>query len=138
MYAKLVAYTEVAVRDKYGCIKVPRDHESGLWVKDLKHKKRKFESADDEQTRSKRLYLDKDKINLLNQIPIRWRTQFSFEERLEQLRGYYTIAKDLKVSRKLDSGLGEWLHHQRNKYLKDDRKFMREEYPQMVAIGYQF
>ena len=57
---------------------------------------------------------------------------------MEQLRGYNTIAKDFKVPRNLESGLGEWLHHQRNKYLKKDREFMREEYQQMVAIGYKF
>ena len=69
MYAKLVEYAEVAEKDKYGCIKVPRDHELGLWVKDLKNKKRKFESADDEQTRNKRLYLDKDKSTSSTRYP---------------------------------------------------------------------
>ncbi|KAL7466486.1 hypothetical protein ACHAXS_006786 [Conticribra weissflogii] len=123
MYARLLAF-----RQEFGHVNVSRkykkDPQLGIWVSNLKYKKKEFDKAKAEDSGSKRsrkssALLDRDKIRRLESIGFNFETRdvniIPWEERLQK-----------------------WVHKQRQLYNKRDGKFMETRYPKLEAIGFEF
>ncbi len=126
--------------------KYKKDPQLGIWVSNLKYKKKEFDKAKAEDSGSKRsrkssALLDRDKIRRLESIGFNFETRdvniIPWEERLQSLKEYHEQNGTFRVPRRHGS-LGEWVHKQRQLYNKRDEKFMETRYPKLEAIGFEF
>mmetsp|Transcript_28546 Transcript_28546/g.59461 ORF Transcript_28546/g.59461 Transcript_28546/m.59461 type:complete len:629 (-) Transcript_28546:52-1938(-) len=145
MFARLLAF-----RQEFGHVNVSRkykkDPQLGIWVSNLKCKKKEYDKAMKENSASTRprkssALLDQDKIQRLEAIGFNFETRdvnvIPWEARLESLKEYHQQNGTFRVPRRHGS-LGEWVHKQRQLYNKRDEKFMEKRYPKLEAIGFEF